>query len=58
VILYGLGGSSKSQLVLRYVETHRRRYSHIFWVDAATKESTFKSFRVIGQDLKLGIYEK
>ncbi|PMD17725.1 hypothetical protein NA56DRAFT_605582, partial [Hyaloscypha hepaticicola] len=58
VILYGLGGSGKSQLVLRYVETHRRRYSHIFWVDAATKESTFESFRVIGQDLKLGIYEK
>jgi len=58
VILSGLGGSGKSQLVLRYVETHKRRYSHIFWVDAATKELTFESFRAIGQDLKLEIYEK
>jgi predicted alpha/beta-fold hydrolase len=53
LVLYGLGGSSKSQLALRYVETHKRRYSHVFWINAANKEAAFDSFRAILADLHL-----
>ena len=51
--IYGLEGSGKFQLVLRYIEKNRRRYSHVFWVNAANKQSAFESLRSIGQYLKI-----
>lgn len=39
LVVYGLGGAGKSQLVLNYVRTYREDYSAIFWIEAGQKES-------------------
>jgi GTPase SAR1 family protein len=37
LVVHGLGGSGKSQLVLSYVREYRKDYSAIFWVEAEQK---------------------
>lgn len=32
VVIYGIGGMGKTQLVLQYVEKHRRKYSTVLWI--------------------------
>ncbi|KAM7185523.1 hypothetical protein V8F20_011779 [Naviculisporaceae sp. PSN 640] len=44
VVLYGLAGSGKSQLVLNFIEACKARYTAIFWVNASTKETTAQCF--------------
>jgi hypothetical protein len=51
--LWGLGGSGKSQLALRYLETHEDRYNPIIWVDARTPETARAAFWAVF--LKLGL---
>lgn len=51
--LWGLGGSGKSQLALRYLETHEDKYNPIIWVDARTPESARAAFWEMF--LKLGL---
>ncbi|KAF8462318.1 P-loop containing nucleoside triphosphate hydrolase protein [Kalaharituber pfeilii] len=41
VVLYGMGGIGKTQLVLEYVYRHCEDYSSVFWINAAT-EATLK----------------
>ncbi|MBA7490595.1 hypothetical protein ES702_01133 [subsurface metagenome] len=39
VVVWGLGGSGKSQLTLNYVQKHQEAYGPIFWIDARVKET-------------------
>jgi len=39
LVVWGLGGAGKSQLVLTYLQEYRTDYSNIFWVEAGTKEA-------------------
>ncbi|KAK4935621.1 hypothetical protein LTR10_023344 [Elasticomyces elasticus] len=38
-VLFGLGGSGKTQICLKHVQDQRERYWGIFWIDASTDES-------------------
>src|SRR5271163_4419049 len=44
LVVYGLGGAGKSQLVLNYVRTYREDYSAIFWIEAGQKESLERDY--------------
>ena len=44
LMIQGLGGSGKSQLVLDYVEKYREDYSTIFWIEAGQKESIERDY--------------
>ncbi|KAG8693623.1 hypothetical protein FRC09_010389 [Ceratobasidium sp. 395] len=44
-VLHGLGGVGKTQLALKYVETHANDYNHIFYVDCTSNH-------IIDVDLK------
>jgi hypothetical protein len=39
LVVQGLGGSGKSQLVLNYVREYREDYAAVFWVKALRKQS-------------------
>ena len=49
VILHGMGGSGKTQLVLKYCRQSMdtQRHNSIFWVDASTPKTTARSFVAI-----------
>jgi hypothetical protein len=34
VVVHGLGGAGKTQLVLDYVQRHRQDYAAVFWIEA------------------------
>ena len=51
VVLYGTGGMGKTQLALNYVSRHHQNYSSVFWVNAASKETTNLAFMDILQRL-------
>jgi hypothetical protein len=44
LVVHGLGGSGKSQLVLNYVQEYRDDYLTIFWVAAGQKESIERDY--------------
>ena len=33
-IVHGLGGMSKTQLALAYVQRHKKEYSAVFWINS------------------------
>ena len=39
VVVWGLGGAGKSQLVLNYIREHREDYAAIFWIEYGSRES-------------------
>jgi hypothetical protein len=41
--LTGLGGTGKTQLVLRYIEQHKNRYDTILWLDVRDGITTMSS---------------
>lgn len=43
VLLYGIGGSGKTQLVLHYIEQHKTDYTAIIWINASNKETAVQS---------------
>lgn len=47
VVVYGLGGAGKSQLMLRYIQEHGGDYSSIFWLDAGTKQRLENDYKQI-----------
>ncbi|MCJ1354516.1 MAG: hypothetical protein MMC33_004505 [Icmadophila ericetorum] len=53
-VIYGLGGSGKSQFCLRYAEDNRSRYWGVFWVDASSEENAENDFASIGQQMGKG----
>ncbi|KAK0638981.1 hypothetical protein B0T16DRAFT_462695 [Cercophora newfieldiana] len=44
VVLYGLAGSGKTQLILRFIHTFEERYTAVIWINASSKEQTLQSF--------------
>ncbi|KAF8473532.1 P-loop containing nucleoside triphosphate hydrolase protein [Kalaharituber pfeilii] len=51
LVLYGMGGIGKTQLALEYVYRHSGDYSSVFWVNAASEQTTKISFTHIMQQL-------
>ena len=45
VVLYGLGGISKTQLSIAYTKRHKESYSAIFWLNIKDKDTLKQSFR-------------
>ncbi|KIM83298.1 hypothetical protein PILCRDRAFT_439377 [Piloderma croceum F 1598] len=53
VVLYGLGGSGKTETALRFAECHRNDYVAIFWVNGTDEARISGSFQTISQVLGL-----
>jgi hypothetical protein len=53
--LYGLGGTGKTQLALRYVQEHKEDYDPILWIDARDQETTRSSFVRCAAELQLQV---
>ncbi|KAH7139811.1 hypothetical protein B0J13DRAFT_638817 [Dactylonectria estremocensis] len=53
VAISGLGGVGKSQLALKFAETHKDRYNPILWIDATDAESVRSSFQRCAVELGL-----
>jgi tetratricopeptide (TPR) repeat protein len=49
LVVHGLGGSGKSQLVLNYIRECRRDYTVVFWIEAGQKESIERDYIQIYQ---------
>jgi hypothetical protein len=47
LVVWGLGGAGKSQLVLNYVDTYRKDYSGVFWIEAGQKASLERDYSQI-----------
>lgn len=44
LVVYGLSGAGKSQLVLNYVREHRQDYAGVFWIEAGSKETLARDY--------------
>jgi hypothetical protein len=44
VVVNGLGGSGKSQVVLNYVQEFRSEYSGVFWIDATRMDTVVQYY--------------
>jgi len=51
IVLYGTGGMGKTQLALKYVYQQYRNYSSVFFINAASVETTILGFTEIMQRL-------
>ena len=49
VVLYGLGGSGKTESAIRFAERHRQEYSAVFWVHGADEARLHDGFETIGR---------
>ncbi|RUP52199.1 P-loop containing nucleoside triphosphate hydrolase protein, partial [Jimgerdemannia flammicorona] len=54
LILNGIGGMGKTELMLKYENLHRKNYSYIFWLRVDGSKATLDEFRWLAK--KLGIY--
>ena len=53
VALWGIGGSGKSQLAMRFVEKHKQDYSTVLWIDAQSPVAAIRSYAAAFERLKL-----
>ena len=44
LVVCGLGGAGKSQLVLKYIHEYRCDYTAVFWIEAGSKESIERDY--------------
>jgi tetratricopeptide (TPR) repeat protein len=44
VAVVGLGGTGKTQLVLRYIEEHEKDYDTVLWIDVQSEETARSSY--------------
>ncbi|RWA07971.1 hypothetical protein EKO27_g7132 [Xylaria grammica] len=44
IILYGIGGAGKTQLILHYIQQTKDKYDAIFWIDSQTQDQVLNSF--------------
>lgn len=51
-VLYGMGGSGKTQICLKFAEDYRKRYWGVFWIDSSTSETIQASFLNIARKCK------
>ena len=66
-MIVGLGGTGKSEICLKYAETHRclhsskqdaQTYWGVFWLDARTTSSAEQSFTEVGRQCGLAEQKK
>jgi hypothetical protein len=43
-IIFGLGGSGKTELALKYAQDHTQKFWGIFWVDGSSRENAVTSY--------------
>ena len=55
LVIYGPGGTGKTQLALRYVEDHGEKHSPILWIDAKSPETVLSSFERCAGALRLSV---
>ncbi|KAG9249104.1 hypothetical protein BJ878DRAFT_151483 [Calycina marina] len=53
-VIYGLGGSGKTQFCLRFSEQHRSNYWGIFWIDASTRANAEACYASLGLEAGKG----
>src|SRR3954468_23918947 len=53
IVLKGLGGMGKSQLMLKYCYTHLKEYKYVFWLNTEGSLATLEKFHILAG--KLGI---
>ncbi len=53
VVVTGLGGTGKTQLVLDYVEKHKAEYDTVVWLNASSDQNLRSSFAVCCEELYL-----
>ncbi|KAI9775707.1 MAG: hypothetical protein M1816_005776, partial [Peltula sp. TS41687] len=53
--IYGLGGTGKTQLALKYIEDHKDDYNPILWIDAKDRETVRSSFERCVGELQLSV---
>ena len=51
IVLWGLGGSGKTRLVLEYINRHQKECSVILWINAANLETAEESYSQCAQQL-------
>jgi len=51
IVLYGTGGMGKTQLILEYIHQYYKDYSAVFWINAASDQTTILGFTQIMQRL-------
>jgi len=51
IVLYGTGGMGKTQLALEYIRQHYKDHSSVFWINAASDQTTLLGFTQIMQRL-------
>ena len=51
IVLYGTGGMGKTQLALEYIYQHYKDYASVFWINAASDQTTILGFTQIMQRL-------
>ena len=51
LIVWGLGGAGKTQIVLDYVHTHRTEYTAFFWIEASQKVTIERDYMNIYRSL-------
>jgi hypothetical protein len=54
VVVHGLGGIGKTQLVVEFAREHYRRFSAVFWLDGSSEASLKQSFVEMAQRLPRG----
>jgi len=57
IVLYGTGGMGKTQLASQYIHHHYKDYSSVFWINAASDQTTILGFTQIMQRL-IGHHEQ
>lgn len=55
IAIYGLGGTGKTQLALKYIEDHKDEYNPILWIDAMDEDSVRSSFERYASELPLSV---
>ncbi|KAI0122394.1 hypothetical protein F4814DRAFT_458068 [Daldinia grandis] len=57
-VIYGLGGSGKTELTLKYAEMHRNDYWGVFFIDGSSRDRVFSSYAEIAAIGGVGPNEK
>ncbi|KAG5634733.1 hypothetical protein H0H81_000956 [Sphagnurus paluster] len=52
-VLYGLGGAGKTQIILKFIQDFRAKFSNIYWINSATKEGIESTLTGIAQRERL-----